>query len=161
MYQIPLAGPAPKDVSKRQLCFSRKKKNLYSEVKKETPLPLNTSLKQEDVVVSIFFFFQNLFFFDAHIRILLLKVQITVVRIDLFFYHWKRDASSMLFCIFILSSSYLCLSNNLIQVPSWGGETIAKEFCLLLAFFSVQFRSYFVWSGGAAWVLGKKEHLLQ
>lgn len=76
VYQIPLAGPAPKSVSKRQLCFSRKKKNLYFEVKKETLLPLNASLKQEDVVVSIIFFISEFFFPDAHIRILLLKVQI-------------------------------------------------------------------------------------
>lgn len=76
--QAPLAGLALRDISKRQLCFSREKENLYSEVKKEALLPLNTSLKQEDVVVSIIFFFlQNfsLFFPDAHIKILLLRAQ--------------------------------------------------------------------------------------
>lgn len=54
--QVPLAGLALKDVSKRQLCFSRRKKNLYFEIKQEALLPLSTSLKQEDVVVSIALF---------------------------------------------------------------------------------------------------------
>lgn len=65
VYQVPLAGLALKDVSKRQLCFSRKKKNLYFEVKKGALLPLNARLKQEDVVVSYnFFFFQNFSIFS-------------------------------------------------------------------------------------------------
>lgn len=74
----PLAGLALGAVSKRQLCFLREKKDLYSEVKKEAFLPLNTSLKQEDVVVSIRFFSSELLYFlpDAHIKILLLTVQI-------------------------------------------------------------------------------------
>lgn len=120
--QVPLAGLALKEVSKRQLCFSRKKKNLYSEVKKEALLPLNASLKQEDVVVSIILssFRISLFFSDAHIRILLPKVQITIIGIDFFFIIEKEVpvACCSIHSYWWESGSYLCQQNNLIQMPS-------------------------------------------
>lgn len=139
--QVPLAGLALKDVSKRWLCFSRKKKkNLYFEVKKEALLPLNTSLKQEDVVVSIilFSFRISLFFSDAHIRILLPKVQITVIIIYFFFIIEKEMpiACCSIYSYRWESESYCASQIIWYRCPLEEEKQLQRNFACFWCFFS-------------------------
>jgi len=90
--QAPLAGLALRGISKRQLYFSREKGNLYFEVKKEALVPLNTSLKQEDIVVSVIFFFFTISLFLSTCPHQNCPTKSTntvtlITRIDFFFHH--------------------------------------------------------------------------